>query len=44
LNPLDSMEKGKKKEDEHIGVSYNYYLSVVPTTYIDVSGNEYYVH
>ena len=38
------MEKFKKKEDEHIGVSYNYYLSVVPTTYVDVSGNEYFVH
>lgn len=44
LNPLDQTQKTKAKADEHIGVSYNYYLSVVPTTYIDVSGNEYYVH
>jgi Endoplasmic reticulum vesicle transporter len=44
LNPLDGSKKMKKEGDEHVGIMHQYYISVVPTTYVDVSSREYYVH
>jgi Endoplasmic reticulum vesicle transporter len=44
LNPLDGLERIKNKELKHVGVMHQYYISVVPTTYIDTSNREYFVH
>ncbi|CAK80892.1 unnamed protein product (macronuclear) [Paramecium tetraurelia] len=43
LNPLDNTKKIAQPQGG-TGMMFQYYISVVPTTYIDVSGNEYYVH
>ncbi len=39
LNPIDGVKK-----DAVEGKVYEYYLKVVPTSYTDISGNEYNVH
>ncbi|EGR33515.1 hypothetical protein IMG5_050820, partial [Ichthyophthirius multifiliis] len=44
LNPMDKLVKTKQKHFENYGISYNYYLNVVPTTYIDEWGYTYYVN
>ncbi|CAK74245.1 unnamed protein product (macronuclear) [Paramecium tetraurelia] len=43
LNPLDNTKKVAQPQGG-TGMMFQYYISVVPTTYVDVSGNEYYVH
>ncbi|CAD8177444.1 unnamed protein product [Paramecium pentaurelia] len=43
LNPLDNTKKIAQPQGG-TGMMFQYYISVVPTTYIDVQGNEYYVH
>lgn len=42
LNPLDGLERIKNPELKHIGVLHQYYISIVPTTYIDEE--QYYVY
>ncbi|KAM3127184.1 hypothetical protein pb186bvf_020703 [Paramecium bursaria] len=44
LAPLDGTSVLRPQEKSTVGYMYQYYLSVVPTTYTDVSGNEYFVH
>jgi len=44
LNPLDGVEKNKTDSLRAIGVMHQYYINIVPTTYQDLSGNEFYVH
>lgn len=39
LNPLDGTEKLEQRRK-----MYEYYLKIVPTTYIDISGNEFFVN
>lgn len=41
LNPIDNTSKSNSTNKKMI---YEYYLKVVPTTYIDLSGNQYNVH
>jgi hypothetical protein len=41
LNPIDGVEKFQKMNENKI---YEYYLKVVPTTYVDLQGNKYNVH
>ena len=41
LNPLDNTSK---TQPSGVSMAYEYYLKVVPTTYVDVSGNVYNVH
>jgi hypothetical protein len=41
LNPLDNTNKTMKSYKK---VIYEYYLNVIPTTYIDLQGKEYNVH
>lgn len=41
LNPIDSTTKKSDKKQKMI---FEYYLKVVPTTYIDINGVEYNVH
>jgi hypothetical protein len=44
LNPLDGLERIKNKELKHTGVMHQYYVSIVPTTFVDTQQNEYFVH
>jgi len=44
LNPLDGVEKVKPESLKAIGVMHQYYISVVPTTFEDLSGKQLYVH
>jgi len=44
LNPLDGVEKIKAEALKTTGVMHQYYISVVPTTYEDLSGKKLYVH
>jgi hypothetical protein len=41
LNPIDNTSKSNSNNKKMI---YEYYLKVVPTTYIDLAGNQYHVH
>lgn len=39
LNPIDNTKKQKEPS-----ILYEYYLKVVPTTYVDLNNNNFYVH
>eukprot|EP00744_Colponema_vietnamica_P005440 GILI01007973.1.p1 GENE.GILI01007973.1~~GILI01007973.1.p1 ORF type:complete len:356 (+),score=101.40 GILI01007973.1:82-1068(+) len=43
LNPLDGVQKLRPPQ-VRAPVTYEYYVKVVPTTYVPLSGNELYVH
>jgi len=44
LNPLDGKTRTKKETDKDVPLLTQYYINVVPTTYEDLSGKQYYVH
>jgi len=44
LNPLDGVEKTKPDNLKTVGVMHQYYISVVPTTYEDLSKKQVFVH
>lgn len=44
LNPLDNVQKMKTPAQATSHVMYQYYISVVPTTYEDLKGKQIYVH
>eukprot|EP01015_Nassula_variabilis_P016572 TRINITY_DN2548_c0_g1_i5.p1 TRINITY_DN2548_c0_g1~~TRINITY_DN2548_c0_g1_i5.p1 ORF type:complete len:283 (-),score=48.79 TRINITY_DN2548_c0_g1_i5:43-891(-) len=44
LNPLDGVKKIKPEHLNTTGVTHQYYLSVVPTTYTDLGGRDYFVY
>jgi hypothetical protein len=43
LNPIDGTQKIKPQNLQPIGVMHQYYISVVPTIYEDLSGKRYHV-
>ncbi len=44
FNPLDNLEKIKTEDLKNHGVMHQYYISVVPTTFVPLKGKELYVH
>lgn len=44
LNPLDNVRKMKREDQNNHAVMYQYYISVVPTTYQDLKGKQLHVH
>ncbi|KAM3129993.1 Endoplasmic reticulum-Golgi intermediate compartment protein 2 [Paramecium bursaria] len=44
LNPLDGISRMKNKELKHVGVTHQYYISIVPTKYIDMDNSVYKVN
>jgi len=44
FNPLDNVHKIKTEDLKNHGVMHQYYISVVPTTFVPLSGKDLYVH
>ncbi|CAD8180685.1 unnamed protein product [Paramecium octaurelia] len=44
LNPLDGISRIKTQELKNVGVTHQYYISIVPTIYVDIDNREYFVN
>ncbi|CAD8178287.1 unnamed protein product [Paramecium pentaurelia] len=44
LNPLDGISRIKTQELQNVGVTHQYYISIVPTIYVDIDNKEYFVN